>query len=145
MFFVILGISYGLLRWRIAIEKTDLTRFSLSAITKMKIFASNLTIDVLYQKSIADCSRVRWISHFAIFWGFLGLAVTTTLDEIVNPAAGPLTLLSPVRILGNVSGIIFMMGISFSLIRRIIVPSVRKNSTLGDAVFLLLLFFFLFC
>jgi len=75
----------------------------------------------------------------AMFWGFLGLAITTTLDEILNPTAGPLPLLSPVRILGNVSGVFFVAGVSYSLGRRLLVQSVRENSTKGDAVFLSLL------
>ncbi len=139
---VIFGIAYGLLRWRKALAERlpHITSYSLSAASKAKVLANNLGIDVFYQKPIADCSRARWIAHLAIFWGFLGLAVTTTLDEIVNPAAAPLGLTSPVRILGNISGVLFVAGVSVSLGRRLFVPSVRENSTLGDFVFLLLLF-----
>lgn len=139
---VIIGISYGLLRWRKALAETlpRVAGYSLSAASRAKVLANNLGIDVFYQKPIADCSRTRWIAHLAMFWGFLGLAVTTTLDEIVNPAAAPLQLGSPVRILGNISGILFVAGVSFSLARRVSVPSVRENSDRGDFVFLLLLF-----
>jgi len=139
---VIFGIAYGLLRWRKALAETlpHITSYSLSAASKAKILVNNLGIDVFYQKPIADCSRTRWIAHLALFWGFLGLAVTTTLDEIVNPAAAPLILTSPVRILGNISGVLFVAGVSISLARRLFVPSVRENSTRGDFVFLLLLF-----
>jgi len=142
LIFVIFGIAYGLLRWRKALAETlpHIATFSLSTASKAKVLANNLGIDVFYQKPIADCSRTRWIAHLALFWGFLGLAVTTTLDEIVNPAAAPLILTSPVRILGNISGVLFVAGVSISLARRLFVPSVRENSTRGDFVFLLLLF-----
>ena len=139
---VIFGIAYGLVRWRKALAETlpNITNYSLSAASKAKVLANNLGVDVFYQKPIADCSGARWIAHLAMFWGFLGLAVTTTLDEIVNPTAAPLELTSPVRILGNISGVLFVVGVSVSLGRRLFVPSVRENSTLGDFVFLLLLF-----
>jgi hypothetical protein len=139
---VIIGITFAILRWRSALANSlpRLTRYTLSAGTKTKILAENLGIDVFYQKSIADCSRPRWVAHMAMFWGFLGLAATTTLDEIVNPSAGPLPLTSPVRILGNISGVLFIAGISYSLGRRLLVSSVRKNSSRGDAIFLLMLF-----
>jgi nitrate reductase gamma subunit len=139
---VIFGIAFGILRWRRALAEglPHITSYTLSAASKAKVLANSLGVDVLYQKPIADCSRTRWIAHLAMFWGFLGLAVTTTLDEILNPSAAPLQLTSPVRILGNVSGILFVAGVSYSLGRRLFVRSVRENSTRGDAVFLLMLF-----
>ncbi len=139
---VLFGIAFAILRWRSALSNSfpRLTQYTLSASTKTKIVAESLGIDVFYQKSIADCSRPRWVAHMAMFWGFVGLAATTTLDEIVNPSAGPLPVTSPVRLLGNVSGVLFIAGISYSLGRRLLVQSVRKNSTRGDALFLLLLF-----
>jgi len=135
---VVAGVVFGLSRWRGALAG-HFSSYSLSASSKTRILANSLAVDVLYQKSIADCSRPRWFAHMAMFWGFVGLAVTTTLDEILNPSAGPLPLFSPVRILGNVSGVIFVAGVSYSLARRLAVPSVRENSTVGDAVFLSLL------
>lgn len=121
-------------------KTSDAKSIPLSASSKARILANNLAVDVFYQKPIADCSRTRWFAHLAMFWGFVGLAVTTTLDEILNPTAGPLPLLSPVRIIGNITGAFFIAGVSVSLARRLIVPSVRENSTVGDFAFLLLLF-----
>ena len=139
---VIIGVSFSLLRWRVALVNSlpRLKSGALSASKKTKLFAQNLGIDVFYQKSIADCSRVRWMAHLAMFWGFLGLAATTTLDEILNPSANVLPLVSPVRILGNVSGILFLAGVTYSLGRRLLVSSVRENTTRGDSLFLLMLF-----
>ncbi|MFI5422129.1 MAG: hypothetical protein ACHQ1H_14285, partial [Nitrososphaerales archaeon] len=75
---VIIGIMFAILRWRSALANSipRLTQYTLSAGTKTKILAENLGIDVFYQKSIADCSRPRWVAHLAMFWGFLGLAAT---------------------------------------------------------------------
>jgi nitrate reductase gamma subunit len=136
---VVIGIAYGIFRWRAALVGKSSSAM-LSTAARAKVLANGLAIDVFYQKPIADCSRARWFSHLAMFWGFLGLAVTTTMDEILNPSAGPLPISSPVRILGNISGIFFLAGVSISLGRRLVVRDVRKNSTVGDAIFLVLLF-----
>jgi len=129
------------LRWRKAlVEKLPRsTDHTLPTMSRARMLADTLAVDVFYQKPIADCSRTRWFAHLAMFWGFVGLAVTTTLDAILNPTAGPLALSNPVRILGNISGIFFVAGVSVSLGRRLVVRSVRENSTAGDAIFLLLL------
>jgi nitrate reductase gamma subunit len=139
---VVIGVIYGLVRWRtpVSLKTSKVAGRSLSVSAKAKVLANNLIIDVFYQKSIADCSHARWFAHLAMFWGFLGLAATTTLDEIMNPSAGPLSITSPIRILGNVSGVLFVAGVSVSLGRRMILPSVRENSTIGDGIFLGLLF-----
>ena len=136
---VIFGIAYGVLRWRSAIVGKS-SSVLLSSAARARVLANGLAIDVLYQKPIADCSRTRWFAHLAMFWGFLGLAVTTTMDTILNPTAAPLPITSPVRILGNISGIFFVAGVTYSLVRRLVVRDVRENSTKGDAVFLALLF-----
>ena len=138
---VALGILFGVLRWRKAlVEKLPRsTDHTLPTMSRARMLADTLAVDVFYQKPIADCSRTRWFAHLAMFWGFVGLAVTTTLDAILNPTAGPLALSNPVRILGNISGIFFVAGVSVSLGRRLVVRSVRENSTAGDAIFLLLL------
>lgn len=135
---VILGVAFSLYRWRGTLS-SRISGYSLPSYSKARVLAENLTIDVLYQKSIADCSKMRWFAHLAMFWGFIGLAITTTLDAIMNPAAGPLGLFSPIRILGNLSGVFFVVGVSISLARRVAVADVRKNSTVGDTVFLSLL------
>lgn len=136
---VAIGVAYGVLRWRAALVGKSSSGI-LSTATRARVLANSLAIDVLYQKPIADCSRTRWFAHLAMFWGFLGLAVTTTMDEILNPSAGPLPLTSPVRILGNISGVFFLAGVSISFTRRLVVSDVRENSTVGDVVFLTLLF-----
>jgi nitrate reductase gamma subunit len=139
---VAIGIIADLLRWRKTLRSSlsSTARPMVSGVARARALAVNLVVDVLYQKPIADCSRVRWLAHLAMFWGFVGLAITTTLDAIVNPTAAPLPLFSPVRLIGNISGIIFMVGLGYSLGRRVIVASVRRGSTAGDILFLAVLF-----
>jgi nitrate reductase gamma subunit len=138
---VVVGLAFGFTRWRGALSdllKVGTTR--LTAGTKTKVTLRSLAINVLYQKPVADCSRTRWAIHFSLFWGFVGLAIATTLDAILNPTAGPIPLLSPVRVAGNVGGALFMFGVTASLARRLALPVVRRNSSLGDFFFLGVLF-----
>ncbi len=139
---VAIGVLADILRWRKTLSASlpSAGRSGVSGASKARALAQSLVVDVLYQKPIADCSRMRWFAHLAMFWGFVGLTITTTLDAIVNPTAAPLQLVSPVRLIGNVSGIFFMVGLGYSLGRRVIVPSVRRGSSAGDVIFLAVLF-----
>lgn len=76
----------------------------------------------------------QWAAHLLIMWGFLGLFATTALDALVNHPANPLPLLHPVRLLGNVSGVAFMAGLTLAIARRAL--NARVRSTAGDWVFL---------
>jgi hypothetical protein len=79
----------------------------------------------------------QWVGHFLTMWGFVGLFVTTSLDAVVNRAADPLPLLHPVRLLGNVTGIMFVAGLTLALARRALLSRARSTSKLGDWTFLI--------
>jgi len=78
----------------------------------------------------------QWVAHILIMWGFVGLFATTSLDAVVNRAAAPLPLLHPVRLLGNVTGIMFMAGLTLAIARRALLARVRATSKVGDWAFL---------
>jgi nitrate reductase gamma subunit len=79
----------------------------------------------------------QWAAHQLIMWGFIGLFATTSLDTLMNPAAAPLPLLHPVRLLGNMTGIAFMAGLTLAIARRALLAHVRASSRLSDWTFLL--------
>jgi nitrate reductase gamma subunit len=94
--------------------------------------------EIALSGGMTDCEDLQqWASHQLVMWGFVGLFVTTALDALVNPAAAPLPLLHPVRLLGNVTGIAFMIGLTLALARRALLSHVRASSRLGDWTFLL--------
>jgi nitrate reductase gamma subunit len=134
---VAVGLTFVAMRWKSTILARMSNR-SIESLDKVESLTRRLVRDALYQKPMAGCSNTRWFAHFAMFWGFIGLAATTTLDEIINPAALPLPVTSPVRILGNVTGILFVLGVSLSLGFRF-QPYARKSSSRGDFLFLVLL------
>lgn len=78
----------------------------------------------------------QWLAHLLSMWGFLGLFATTALDALVNPAADPLPLLHPVRLLGNVTGILFMAGLTLAMARRAVLVHLRSTTGAGDWLFL---------
>lgn len=97
--------------------------------------------DVLLLGKMGECEDFQqWLSHFLTMWGFIGLAVTTTLDAIFNNAAVPLPILNPIRLLGNATGIILVAGLTLSFSRRLVHTDVRTASRAGDWAFLIALY-----
>lgn len=105
----------------------------------LRIVISVALRDFTGQMSSFETYR-RQFTHLCIFWGFVGLAVTTTLDDIVNHSGLPLPLLSPVRILGNTSGVVIMVGLTIALFRRIIYKEMRERTSGYDILFFSLLY-----
>ncbi len=86
---------------------------------------------------MSDCEDLQqWVGHLLTMWGFIGLFATTSLDALVNRSADPLSLLHPVRLLGNATGLMFMAGLTLALARRALLQPVRAASRAGDFVFL---------
>jgi quinone-modifying oxidoreductase subunit QmoC len=81
-------------------------------------------------------------THLAVFYGFLGLVVTTASVGIGIYAFGYLTpwpLWHPVKILGNVSGAAVLVAIGLFLWRRIADARAAGKSTYSDWLFLAVL------
>lgn len=94
--------------------------------------------EIALSGGMGECEDVQqWAAHQLTMWGFVGLFATTSLDYLVNRAAHPLPLLHPVRLLGNVTGIAFMMGLTLAIVRRALLAHVRASSHLSDWTFLL--------
>jgi quinone-modifying oxidoreductase subunit QmoC len=72
-------------------------------------------VDVLGHKSFGTCEKIssrRW-AHLALFWGFVGAAVTSGLLVYVIYVEGaemPLPLGHPIKILGNLSAVLLVVG-----------------------------------
>jgi nitrate reductase gamma subunit len=94
--------------------------------------------EIALSGGMRECEDVQqWAAHQLIMWGFVGLFATTSLDTLMNPAAAPLPLLHPVRLLGNLTGIAFMMGLTLAIARRALLARVRASSQLRDWTLLL--------
>ena len=84
----------------------------------------------------------RWLNHMLIFWGFLGLLVSTTLRYLVVPTNGDVVpLYDPVRLLGTASGVLLSYGTLVMIASRVGKVDVSMQRTqFTDWVFLALLF-----
>jgi quinone-modifying oxidoreductase subunit QmoC len=81
-------------------------------------------------------------SHLLVFYGFLGLVVTTTSVGVGIYAFGCLTpwpLWHPVKILGNLSGVAVVLALCVFLWRRIADGTRAGKSTYSDWLFLAVL------
>ncbi len=81
-------------------------------------------------------------THLAVFWGFMGLVVTTASVGIGIYGFGYLTpwpFWHPVKILGNVSGAAVIVALAIFLWRRIVDARNAGKSTYSDWLFLAIL------
>ncbi len=93
--------------------------------------------DILLMGKMGECEDFQqWLSHFLAMWGFIGLAVTTAADAVVNFAAAPLPITNPVRLLGNAAGVVLVAGLTLSISRRLVHREVRTATRAGDWTFL---------
>lgn len=146
------GFTYSILRTKIALPITEIfaiMNFTVRRSAPQRMFTSgenmltvvrSLIFDVALQRSVLTCDRLQWLSHFTMFWGFIGLAVTTTLDSIFNPNVDPLPITHFVRVLGNSSGGLFLLGGSIAIVRRFSVKPLRDATRRSDTLFLFLIY-----
>lgn len=66
--------------------------------------------DIFAFRVLDTCDKMKRISHIAIFWGFLFLAISTTLAFLTNPNNVVLPLYNPVKVFGNVGGALVVAG-----------------------------------
>lgn len=142
---VIGGVLFNLVRWRSIIRTGVMQAGGESGgsggfVAPLRILGETLGRDVLLQLDMRGCSTWKWVSHLAVFWGFVTLGLSTTLDYVVNPAAQPLPVDHPVRILGNMGGVVFMAGLVLMIHERVVTPGSRTNTSFGTVFFITLLF-----
>lgn len=144
---VIIGVAWRLVLWRNLLPGRFFgrARSVLGTSALVRIFLLELWNRVLLQKDIFyNTDRNRRLAHLAMFWGFVGLAATTTLEFLFNrdgsyvPLFG--TALSPIRWLGNISGVVMVAGATITIAKFVSVPEFRRGRHFGDAWFGSLLF-----
>jgi nitrate reductase gamma subunit len=88
----------------------------------------------------------KWFVHAATMWGFLGLLLATVLNFLldilnVKPTGAFVPLWYPTRLIGTISGILFIYGVSILLYKRLFsVDKAHSYSRPSDWIFLALLF-----
>ena len=80
-----------------------------------------------------------WRTHLLVFYGFLGLVITTTsvwIGQLFFNYYEPFPLWHPVKVLGNVSGIAVIGALTVFFVRRIVDGTKAGKSTYSDWLFL---------
>jgi nitrate reductase gamma subunit len=90
---------------------------------RLRIWTSSLVNSLaksaLAQTNYLKCTnRNRYLAHMALFWGFVGLAIATTVDFVIGLGKVPLYPVPPQRMLGILSGIAFTAGAAYYLVKR---------------------------
>ena len=136
---VVVGIIY---KFRLSI-RTVPTGFFYDARTTLgfgklvSLFSSELVNRVVAERNVITDSKSRWLSHFLVFWGFIGLAVATVWDDVfyhqgnLPPA---FSLQNPGNIIGNIAGLMAIVGTTMMLGRYLFVQKF-KDIGKGDAFF----------
>lgn len=81
-----------------------------SSNSKVSSFFSVLLNEAFAFRFLGTCSRVKRLSHIAVFWGFVSLGISTTLAYLTNPSDLILPLYNPVKLFGNGGGILVIIG-----------------------------------
>jgi heterodisulfide reductase subunit E len=113
-------------------------------------------LDCIFQVQILKISFVRWLMHFCIFIGFMGLFAQTSLMAIMSHFVPPDTFIAQTffvseenrlagaggRVLdvwGDVFGLMLVVGLAIAIIRRYVVRSKQLETMLKDTVSIALL------
>lgn len=105
------------------------------------VFVRALIVDGFCVASLWRRSKIRWLMHGLILYGFCGLILADVLMQIYNPTRGDLPLLSPLKLLPILSGVSVLSGVMFVMHRYRTDPYIDNGLTLGrDFLFVNLLF-----
>ncbi len=98
-------------------------------------------IEIVTHKRFDKCgaARPRKTGHLALFWGFIGAAITSGLlvvDLYILKSPMPLALSHPFKILGNLSAVLLVVGVVLLVSNRTAKDSKVGTSTPYDNFFI---------
>ena len=139
----IAGIFTTLALWRKGKAKSLHHEISITAVVKAFI------TDVVFQAQILKISFVRWLMHFCIFIGFMGLLAQTSLMAFISHFSAPDSFLAQsffhgggARILdiwGDLFGVTMLLGLLIALCRRYVFKAQQLDTIAKDTTSLVLL------
>ena len=115
---------------------------------KKKSFISVLiktVSEILTHKNFNECSTnsTRFWGHLLIFYGFIGAMATAGLAlgaDIFFNFQAPIPLFNPIKILGNLSGLLLLIGSTLVIIKRMRTKDNLGSNTYSDWILVLAVF-----
>lgn len=98
-------------------------------------------LDVLFQVRTLRESRIRWIMHICLMYGFLSLLLLHALESYIseNLFADYYSTLSPFLLIRNLAFVLVMVGVTLAVYRRSIKPLPRLMTNRADRFILVVL------
>lgn len=143
---IIAGMMASVSLWMKGKQPSLHHRLNIAAIIKSFI------CDVILQIQILKISFIRWLMHFCIFIGFMGLLAETSLMAFMSHFLPPDNFLTKTffdyengggaRILdvwGEIFGLMLLTGLTIAIFRRYIIPAKQLDTIIKDTISILLL------
>lgn len=90
------------------------------------------------QRQIWRESRLRWLIHISLSWGFTELFFATSVDLLIRRGVLPLTKDTPwFAILNEIGGLLLLMGVGLALYRRLVMRPAHLHTEAQDLLILL--------
>lgn len=140
---VVICSSIGIRRLYSGFQMTrPLADVSILSVNGLKKHLLPTLLEILQHTSFKDCvvNRARYFAHLNILWGFILLAFTTASVATGIYLFGkqtPWPLYHPVKVIGNIGGLILITGALIALWRRLAYGSDSEKTTYSDWLFLL--------
>ena len=144
--FFIAGVFASVVLWKKGKAKSLHHGVNIPAMISAFIF------NCVFQVHILKISFIRWLMHFCIFIGFIGLFAQTSLMAIMSHMLPKDSFLAQtffdyqggsgahiLDVWGDVFGVILLSGLIIALVRRYVIRSKQLDTVLKDTVAIVLL------
>lgn len=133
----LVGAAMGLLRYWKAL---DAATGANGASSDAKANCIEVVTDILTHRKFRECeaTKKRYWGHLLLFYGFAGMFVTTALAAVLYYVATyPFGWFHPVKMLGNVSGVAFLVGLVLMVIERLRGDQFAPRTGYADWLFII--------
>lgn len=117
-------------------DLTALLRQTAHALTRRRTWRA-LAVGGLLQRQIWRESRLRWMIHVGLSWGFAELFFATSVDLLIRRGLLPLSKDTPwFAVLNEVGGLLLLVGVVLALYRRLVIRPAQLHTEPQDLLIL---------
>ena len=107
------------------------------------IISTKLTVASHAKFNTCSADKTRFWSHLLVLYGFVGLLIVTgivVLMIIIDPTSYPMGFWHPVKLAGNITGLMLVLGTLIMILSRLFANKEKHGSSYYDWLFLIDLF-----